>query len=65
MVNRRHLNNRYRIEKNHYNKLDGGSDISVFKHVQVFSVLRHERQSIGLGLEIHGLGHVGPLRKCS
>ena len=72
VVNRRHLNNCFRIEDNHYIKLDGGSDISVFKNVQAFSVLRHDRQSIALGLtvgdnrilEMHGLGHVGPLRKC-
>ena len=72
MGNRRHLNNRFRIEDSHYIKLDGGSDISVFKHIQAFSVSRHERQSISLGLivgdnrilEMHGLGHVGPLRKC-
>ena len=72
VVNRRHLNNRFRIEDNHYIKLDGGSDISLFKHIQAFSVLRHERQSIPLGLtvgdnrilEMYGLGHVGPLRKC-
>ena len=71
-VNRRHLNNRFRIENNHYIKLDGGSDISIFKHIQAFSVMRHDRQSIPLGLtvgdnrilEMHGLGHVGPLRKC-
>ena len=70
-VNRRHMNNRFRIEDNHYIKLDGGSDNSVFKHVQAFSVLWHERQSIPLGLtvgdnrilEMHGLGHVGSLRK--
>ena len=31
VVNRRHLNNRFRIEDNPYIKLDGGSDISVFK----------------------------------
>ena len=72
VVNRRHLNNRFRIEDNHYIKLDGGSDISVFKHIQAFGVLRYDRQSIPLGLtvgdnrilEMHGLGHVGPLRKC-
>ena len=72
VVNRRHLNNRFRIEDNHCIKLDGGSDISLFKHIQAFSVLRHDRQSIPLGLtvgdnrtlEMHGLGHVGPLRKC-
>jgi len=72
VVNRRHLNNRFRIENNHYIKLDGGSDISIFKHIQAFSVMRHERHSIPLGLtvgdnrilEMHGLGHVGPLRKC-
>ena len=63
VVNRRHLNNRLRIEDNQYIKLDGGSDISVFKHIQAFSVLRYERQSIPLGLtvddnrilEMHGL----------
>ena len=72
VVNRRHLNNRFCIEDNHHIKLDGGSDISVFKHLQAFSVLRYERQSIPLGLtvndnrilEMHGLGHVGPLRMC-
>ena len=66
------MNNRFRIENNHYIKLDGGSDISIFKHIQAFSVMRHDRQSIPLGLtvgnhrilEMHGLGHVGPLRKC-
>jgi hypothetical protein len=66
VLNRRHLNNRFRVEDNHYIKLDGGSDISVFKHVKAFSVLRHKRQSINLGLtvgesrtlEMHGLGHV-------
>jgi hypothetical protein len=71
VVNRRHLNNRFRIEEYHYIMLDGGSDISVFKHIQAFSVLRYERQSIALGLtvgdnrtlEMHGLGHVGLLRK--
>ena len=65
------MNNRFRIENNQYIKLDGGSDISVFKHVQAFCVLRYERQSIALGLtvgdnrtlEMHGLGHVGLLRK--
>ena len=46
IVNRRHLNNRFRIEDNHCIKLDGGSDISLFKHIQAFSVLRHERQFI-------------------
>ena len=50
VVNRRHLNNRFRIEDNHCIKLDDGSDISLFKHIQAFSVLRHERQSIPLGL---------------
>jgi hypothetical protein len=63
VVNRRHLNNRFRVEDNHYIKLDGGSDISVFKHKQAFNVIRHERQSIALGLtvgdnrtlEMHGL----------
>ena len=39
IVNRRHLNNRFRIEDNHCIKLDGGSDISLFKHIQAFSVL--------------------------
>jgi hypothetical protein len=72
VVNRRHMNNRFRIEENHYIKLDSSSDISVFKNILAFSVLRHEIQSIALGLivgdnrtlEMHGLGHVGPLRKC-
>jgi hypothetical protein len=72
VVNRRHLNTRFRIDDNHYIKLDGGLDISVFKHVQAFSVLRHERQTIALPLtvgdnrtlEMHGLGHLGSLRKC-
>ena len=41
VVNRRHFNNRFRIQNNHYIKLDGGSDISVFIHAQAFSVLRH------------------------
>jgi hypothetical protein len=66
------LNNRFRIENSHYIKLDGGSDISIFKHIQAFSVIRHERQSIPLGLTVgdnrilamHGLGHEGPLQKC-
>jgi hypothetical protein len=70
VVNRRHLNNRFRIEEYHYIMLDGGSDINVFKHIQAFSVLRYERQSIALGLtvgdnrtlEMHGLGHVSLLR---
>ena len=39
VVNRRHLNSRFRIEDNHYIKLDGGSDISVFKNIQAFSGL--------------------------
>ena len=72
MVNRRHLNDRYRIEDNHFFKLDGGADISIFKHLQAFSVLKHARHSIAFGLTVgdnwtlkmHGLGHVGPLRKC-
>jgi hypothetical protein len=63
VVNRRHLNNRFRIETHHYIKLDGGFDISVFKHAQALSVLRHERHSMSLSLtvgdnrtlEMHGL----------
>ena len=72
IVNRRHLNHRFRVEDNHWIKLDGGADISLFKHNQAFSVLRYDRQYIPLGLtvgdastlEMYGLGHVGPLRKC-
>ena len=30
VVNKRHLNNRFRTEDNYYIKMDGGSDISVF-----------------------------------
>jgi hypothetical protein len=33
VVTRRHMSNRFRIEDNHHIKLDGGSDISVFKHI--------------------------------
>ena len=66
VVNKRHLNNRFRVEDNHWIKLDGGSDISLFKHNQAFSVLRYDRQSIPLGLtvgdnrtlEMYGLDHV-------
>jgi hypothetical protein len=72
VVNKRHMNNRFRTEENHYIKLDGGSDISVFKQMEAFSVIRHERQSIEFGLtvgdnkilEMHGLRHVGLLGKC-
>jgi hypothetical protein len=63
VVNRRHLNTRFRIEDNHYIKLDGGSDISVFKHVQAFSVLKHARQLIALGLTV-GDNRTLALRKC-
>ena len=38
-VNRRQLNHRFRIEDNHWIKLDGGSDISIFKHNQAFKCL--------------------------
>ena len=52
VVNRRHLSDRFRIENNHYLKLDGGSDISIFKHLQAFSVIKHARHSIALGLTV-------------
>ena len=63
VVNMRHLNNRFRVEDNHYIKLDGGSDISVFKHVQAFCVLRHEKQSTALGLTV-GDNRLHPRNPC-
>jgi hypothetical protein len=43
VVNRRHFNDHFYIENNHFLKLDGGSDISILKDLRAFSVLKHAR----------------------